>query len=175
MKKSHFFVMGDCYVIFDVIFGDFLVGTGEPPPYCNKIPTKSPFCMVVVLVWKSWDWVRPPPPWDKIRAFTENLLWMLPLWYDDMMIMIDILGFSKMYKCTMIMAFCWPYSFTLPKFLQALRILLTPPESYYGMILDCDITTLYLCIWKFVYLCFFVFCIWYTEMAYLISLNPMLG
>ena len=27
------------------------------------------------------------------------------------------------------------------KFLQALRILLTPPESYYGMILDCDIWT----------------------------------
>ena len=53
------------YVIFgdlDVIFGDFLVGTGEPPRYCNKIPTKSPFCMVVVLVWKSWDWVRSPPP-----------------------------------------------------------------------------------------------------------------
>ena len=28
------------------------------------------------------------------------------------------------------------------KFLQALRILLTPPESYYGMILDCDIKSL---------------------------------
>ena len=35
---------------------------GGPPPYCNKIPTKSPFCMVVTLVWKSWDLVRPPLP-----------------------------------------------------------------------------------------------------------------
>ena len=29
------------------------------------------------------------------------------------------------------------------KFLQALRILLTPPESYYGMILDCDLYSLF--------------------------------
>ena len=49
MKKSHFLV------IDDAIFGDLLVGTGEPPPYGDKIPTKSPFCMVVVLVLKSWD------------------------------------------------------------------------------------------------------------------------
>ena len=49
MKKSHFFVIGDFYVIFDVIFG-------------GLIPTKSPFCMVVVLVLKSWDWQTPPPP-----------------------------------------------------------------------------------------------------------------
>ena len=28
-----FFVIGDFYVIF----GDFLVGTGEPPPYWDKI------------------------------------------------------------------------------------------------------------------------------------------
>ena len=55
MKKSPYF--GDWWILMW-----FLVGTGEPPPYCNKIPTKSPFCMVVVLVWKSWDWVRPPPP-----------------------------------------------------------------------------------------------------------------
>ena len=27
MKKSHFLVIGDFYVIFYVIFGDFLVGT----------------------------------------------------------------------------------------------------------------------------------------------------
>ena len=51
-------------MIFDVVFSFFffLVGTGEPPPYGDKIPTKSPFCMVVVLVLKSWDWARPPPP-----------------------------------------------------------------------------------------------------------------
>ena len=36
----------------------FLIEIGEPPPYCKK----SPFCMVVVLVLNSWDWVRPPPP-----------------------------------------------------------------------------------------------------------------
>ena len=59
MKSPIFLVIGDFYVIFYVIFGDFLVGTGEPPPYCDKIPTKSPFCMVVVLVLKSWDWVNP--------------------------------------------------------------------------------------------------------------------
>ena len=29
--------MGDFYVIFGGIFGDFLVGTGEPPPYCDKL------------------------------------------------------------------------------------------------------------------------------------------
>ena len=44
------------------------------------------------------------------------------------------------------MAICWPYPFTLPKFLQALRILLTSPESYYGMILDCDIP-----VWPYVW------------------------
>ena len=38
--KSHiFWVIGDFYVIFYVIFGEFLVGTGEPPPYCDNIPT----------------------------------------------------------------------------------------------------------------------------------------
>ena len=37
------------------------------------------------------------------------------------------------------------------KFLQALRILLTPPESYYGMILDCDLLSnvLYIRHWFF--------------------------
>ena len=53
MIKSHFF--GDWWFLMW-----FLVGTREPPPYCNKIPTKSPFCIVVVLVWKSWDWQTPP-------------------------------------------------------------------------------------------------------------------
>ena len=32
-------MIGDFYVIFYVIFGEFLVGTGEPPPYCDNIPT----------------------------------------------------------------------------------------------------------------------------------------
>ena len=32
-------MIGDFYVIFYVIFGDFLVGTGEPLSYCDKIPT----------------------------------------------------------------------------------------------------------------------------------------
>ena len=31
--------------------------------------------MVVVLVLKSWDWVRPsPPPWEKIPTLTELVL-----------------------------------------------------------------------------------------------------
>ena len=41
-------MIGDFYVIFVI----FLVGNGEPLQYCDKIPTKSPFCMVVVLVSK---------------------------------------------------------------------------------------------------------------------------
>ena len=53
-------MIGDFYVIFYVIFGEFLVGTGEPLPYCDKIRTKSLFSMVFVFVLKSWDWVRPP-------------------------------------------------------------------------------------------------------------------
>ena len=36
----------------------FWLGLGNP----LHIGTKSPFCMVVVLVLKSWDWVRPAPP-----------------------------------------------------------------------------------------------------------------
>ena len=39
MKKSIFLVIGDFYVIFYVIFGEFLVGTEDPLPYCDKIPT----------------------------------------------------------------------------------------------------------------------------------------
>ena len=42
-------------VIFDVIFGDCLVGTGEHPPYCNKIT----LLYGRVFGLKSWDWVRP--------------------------------------------------------------------------------------------------------------------
>ena len=56
-----------------VILMWFLVGTGESPPYINKIPTKSPFCMVVVLDWNVGIGSDPrPPPWDKIPTFTEN-------------------------------------------------------------------------------------------------------
>ena len=39
MKSPIFLLIGDFYVIFYVIFGDFLVGTGDPLPYCDKIPT----------------------------------------------------------------------------------------------------------------------------------------
>ena len=43
-EKVPFLVSGD--------FCDFFrLGLGwEPLPYCDNIPTKSPFCMVVVLV-----------------------------------------------------------------------------------------------------------------------------
>ena len=47
MKKSHFLVIGDFYLICFVIYGNVWVVTGEPPPYCAKIPTKSPVFMVV--------------------------------------------------------------------------------------------------------------------------------
>ena len=43
-----------------------MVGAGEPPLY--NIPTKSPFCMVVVL--KSWDWVKIP---TLTKIFFEGL------------------------------------------------------------------------------------------------------
>ena len=46
-------------VIFNVIFGDFLVG--EPPPYCDKILTKSQQIKFWSIFKKSWDMVRPPP------------------------------------------------------------------------------------------------------------------
>ena len=39
MKSPIFLVIGDFYAIFYVIFGEFFVGTGDPPPYCDKIPT----------------------------------------------------------------------------------------------------------------------------------------
>ena len=54
-------MIGDFYVIFGGFFGDFLVGTGEPPPYCDKIPTKSQQIKFLSILKKSCDWVRPPP------------------------------------------------------------------------------------------------------------------
>ena len=75
MKKSHFLVIGDLLRDFWWFLMWFLVGTGEPPPYCNKIPTKSPFCMVVVLVSVR----HPPPRWDKIPRFAEFFLSLIPL------------------------------------------------------------------------------------------------
>ena len=65
---------------FFVIFCDFLVGTGEPQPYSNKIRTKSLFYMVVVLVLKSWDWVRSlPPSLGQNPNFYQNFFLKAPL------------------------------------------------------------------------------------------------
>ena len=72
-------------MIFDVIFGDFFIGTGEPPPYCDKIPTKSQFCMVVVLVLKSWDWVRPPSPPVGQPGRKKAVFYDFPLYLDKVM------------------------------------------------------------------------------------------
>ena len=76
-------MIGDFYVIFYVIFGDFLVGTGEPPPYCDKIPTfmgSSKANKVLVNFEKKLGLGQTPPlPWAKIPTFTENLFCMLPL------------------------------------------------------------------------------------------------
>ena len=33
---------------------------------------------IKTVIYKSWDWVRPPPPWAKFPTFTENLFWKLP-------------------------------------------------------------------------------------------------
>ena len=63
MKKVPFF--GDFYVIFNVNVGDFLVVIGEPPPYCDKIPT----LWAVPRQIKFWSILNkvgigsdPPPP-----------------------------------------------------------------------------------------------------------------
>ena len=72
-------MIGDFYVIFDVIFGDFLVGTGEPPPYCDKIPTKSPFCMIVVLVFKKLGLGQTPPSLGQNPNFDRKLVLEAPL------------------------------------------------------------------------------------------------
>ena len=91
--------------------------------------------------------VDPRPLWSEIihicvsaknpsfrpNSWTKTLIW--PISTTSTPPNIYIVG--KLW----IMAICWPYPFTLPKFLQDLRILLTPPESYYGMILDCDFLT----------------------------------
>ena len=76
MKTSHFLVIGDFYLIF----GDFLVETGEPTPYCDKIPifmgsSKANLVLVNFEEKKSWDWVRLA----KFPTFTENLFLGLPL------------------------------------------------------------------------------------------------
>ena len=76
-------MIGDFYVIFDVLFGDFLVGTGEPPPYCAKFSTKLPFCMGVVLVLKvGIGSTTSPPCCDKIQTLTESdFAWLPILWH----------------------------------------------------------------------------------------------
>ena len=34
---------------------------------------------IKTVIYKSWDWVRPPPhPWAKFPTFTENLFCKLP-------------------------------------------------------------------------------------------------
>ena len=100
MKKSHFLVIGDFYLICFVIYGNVWVVTGEPPPYCAKIPTKSPVCMVVFFLFlKSWNWVRPNPNflkpepqpyktvirWDEIPTLAENMFLQAPLIWSDVL------------------------------------------------------------------------------------------
>ena len=55
MKKSHFFGDGDFYVIFCVIFGDFLVGTKSQ--HLWAVPRQIKFWSILK---KSWDWVKFP-------------------------------------------------------------------------------------------------------------------
>ena len=54
MKKSHFWATDD----FLCVFVDFFGWDWGTPALLRQNP-KSLFCMVVVL--KSWDWVRPRP------------------------------------------------------------------------------------------------------------------
>ena len=76
--------MCDACTIFSwkcpIFFGDwwffmwllviFWLGLGNPRHIATS---KSPFYMVVVLVWKSWDWVRTLPP----LVGTKSQLWTI--------------------------------------------------------------------------------------------------
>ena len=58
--------------------------TGLTPPlpergFFGNLRHKRVKYAIKTVLYKSWDWVRPPPPWDKIPTFTENLFCMLPL------------------------------------------------------------------------------------------------
>ena len=59
------------------LYFDFLVGTGEPLPYCNKI-TLLYGCGFGL---KKLGLADPSPPlsWDKIPKKSKNFIWRLPL------------------------------------------------------------------------------------------------
>ena len=44
-------MIGDFYVIFDVIFADFLVGTREPPPMARPAMLRQNPNKITVFVW----------------------------------------------------------------------------------------------------------------------------
>ena len=69
MEKSHF--LGDWWFFmwFLVIL---LVGTGEPPPYCNK--------NTLGKIGSKFGIGRPPPlSWEKRPNFSNEPIWRLPL------------------------------------------------------------------------------------------------
>ena len=64
----------------------FWLGLGNP----RHIATKSPFCMVVVLGLKSWDWVRPPPSLGQNPNFDRKCFLGAPLNRSGKGIMCDM-------------------------------------------------------------------------------------
>ena len=71
MKKSHSFGDWRFFMWF------FLVGTGESPPYCDKI-TVLYGCGFGVKKLGLGQTPGPHPHWDKIPTFTKKNFWLLP-------------------------------------------------------------------------------------------------
>ena len=68
MEKSHFLGDWGFFMWFLVIL---LVGTGEPPPYCNK--------NTLGKIESKFGIGRPPPlSWDKRPNFSNDSIWRLP-------------------------------------------------------------------------------------------------
>ena len=90
LAVSHCYMCDACTIFSwkcPIFFGDwwffmwllviFWLGLGTPRHIATS---KSPFYMVVVLVWKSWDLVRhPPTSLGENPNFYWNFFWRLPL------------------------------------------------------------------------------------------------
>ena len=87
MKKSHFFwwlVIFMWFLMWLLVI--FWLGLGNPRHIATS---KSPFYMVVVLVWKSWDSVRSPP-----TSLGQN-----PIFYQKMVFKAPLISISSIVMC----------------------------------------------------------------------------
>ena len=79
-------------MIFDVIFGVFWVGIGDPPPYCDKITVLYGCGFGFKKLGLDQTNQPPNPPrWDKIPTLTKNLLCRLPLRIVDISFFVIII------------------------------------------------------------------------------------